>query len=609
MRKPLIGISANLKENKSTLTRQYYEAVILAGGVPIIIPITTDNEALTQIIRSLDGLVMSGGADIDPKYFDEKPIPELGDVIPLRDEYDVKLIELAHSHQVPILGICRGMQVMNVVFGGSLYQDIAVQYDGFLLKHNQDAENIPRSITTQTALIRCGSNFEKIIGCEELQINSAHHQAVNRVAAGFTEVAFTQDGICEAIESDYYAEIGVQWHPEHLATACHCGLDPQSPENKDSNKLTIAGQARNDNNNANLNIFEWLINEAKIFNRAKNIHKTYLTLDSHCDTPMFFDYGIDICKNNDEITLNIKDLGEDEDRIITYKTKVDIPKMQDGLLDAAFMVAYIQQKELDEKSLNAAVEKTNFLLNKIIYQVSQNTDIVEVATCVDDLLRLKNEGKKAIFLCIENGYGLGKDLENIEKFYKLGVRYITLCHNGDNLICDSAVKTQNMHGGLSDFGKKVVQKMNELGIMIDISHAGESTFWDVIKHSTKPIIASHCCSKTIQNHPRNLTDEQITALAKNGGVCQICLYKDFLTDLPIAAIENVIEHIKHIVNLVGIDYVGIGSDFDGDGEIFGCLAANELINITKALIKNNFSDEDISKILGGNFLRVMKNQK
>jgi len=586
--KPLIGISANFKEDKSMLVRQYYESVILAGGAPIIIPLTTDNEVLTKIIRSIDGLVMSGGADIDPKYFDEKPIPELGEVVPVRDEYDMKLIELAHSHQVPILGICRGMQVMNVVFGGSLYQDIAAQYDGFLLKHNQDAENIPRSKTTQTALVRSGSHFEKIVGCEELQINSAHHQAVNRVAAGFTECAFTQDGICEAIESDYYAEIGVQWHPEHLTE--------QRIKNKEQRQ-------------ENLNIFEWLINEAKIFNRAKNIHKKFPVIDSHCDTPMFFDYGIDICKNNDEITLNLKDLGEDEDKIVTYKTKVDVPKMQDGLLDAAFMVAYIQQKELDEISLNAAVEKTFFLLNKIIFQVSQNTDIVEVATCTDDLLRLKNEDKKAIFLGIENGYGLGNDLENLEKFYKLGVRYITLCHNGDNLICDSAVKTQNTHGGLSEFGKQVVQKMNELGIMIDISHAGKSTFWDVIKHSTKPIIASHCCAKTICNHPRNLTDEQIIALAKNGGVCQICLYQNFLTDLPIAAIENAIEHIKHIINLVGIDHVGIGSDFDGGGEILGCLAANEIINITKALIKHGFSDEDISKILGGNFLRVMEKQK
>ena len=595
--KPLIGISANFKEDKSMLVRQYYESVILAGGAPIIIPLTTDNEVLTKIIRSIDGLVMSGGADIDPKYFDEKPIPELGEVVPVRDEYDMKLIELAHSHQVPILGICRGMQVMNVVFGGSLYQDMTAQYDGFLLKHNQDAENIPRSITTQTVLIRSGSLFEKIVGCEDLQINSAHHQAVKRVAAGFTECAFAQDGICEAIESDYYSEMGTQWHPEHLAAPSN---SPEGGELSPPLRGGVGGGA------ANLNIFKWLIEEAKIFSRAKNIHKKYPILDSHCDTPMFFNYGVDICKNNDEITFNLKDLGEDEDKIVTYKTKVDVPKMQDGLIDAVFMVAYIQQKGLDENSLNAVFEKANSLLNKIISQISQNADIVEVATCAEDLLRLKNEGKKAIFLGIENGYAIGNNLENIEKFYNLGVRYITLCHNSDNLICDSAAKTQNTHGGLSDFGIKVVQKMNELGIMIDISHAGESTFWDVIKHSTKPIIASHCCAKAIRNHPRNLTDEQIIALAKNGGVCQICLYKNFLTDLPIATIENAIEHIKHIVNLVGINHVGIGSDFDGGGEILGCLASNELINITKALIKHGFSDEDIAKILGGNFLRVME---
>ena len=211
--KPLIGISANFQENNSMLAQQYYESVILAGGAPVIIPVTTDNEVLTKIIRTIDGLVISGGADINPEYFDEKPIPELGKVVPLRDEYDVQLIRIAHAHQVPILGICRGMQVMNVVFGGSLYQDIDAQYDGFSMKHNQDE---PKNTATHDVVIKDNSRLAKIVGAETLKVNSVHHQAVRRVAAGFYESAFAQDGICEAIESDYYHEIGVQWHPEHL---------------------------------------------------------------------------------------------------------------------------------------------------------------------------------------------------------------------------------------------------------------------------------------------------------------------------------------------------------------------------------------------------------
>jgi microsomal dipeptidase-like Zn-dependent dipeptidase len=299
----------------------------------------------------------------------------------------------------------------------------------------------------------------------------------------------------------------------------------------------------------------------------------------------------------------------DTDEFVPYKTKVDVPKMQNGLLDAAFMVAYIPQKELDKNSLQKAVEKTEFLLKKITAQVSQHSDIVEVATSKNDLIRIKNEDKKAIFLGIENGYGIGDGLQNIEKFYNFGVRYITLCHNGDNLICDSAAKSNNTHNGLSDFGKRVVEKMNELGIMIDVSHAGEKTFWDVVNLSAKPIIASHSCVKTLCNHPRNLTDRQIRAIAKNGGVVQVCLYKNFLTDLPIASIKTAIEHINYIVQLVGIDHVGIGSDFDGGGEILGCQAANELINITKALLKSNYKDKEIGKILGENFLRVLSAQK
>ena len=575
---PLIGISANFKEDNSMLVRQYYESVILAGGAPVIIPVNTNNEVLTKIVRTLDGLLISGGGDINPEYFDEKPIPELGEVVPLRDEYDMKLIQIAHAHQVPILGICRGMQVLNVVFGGSLYQDIATQHDGFSLNHRQEEL---RSITTQTALIRSGSRLEKIVGCSDLQINTIHHQAVRRTALGFTNAAFTQDGICEAIESDYYPEIGVQWHPEHLA----------------------------ENSENHLKLFKWLIKEAQIFNRAKNIHQKFISIDSHCDSPMYFRYGTDLGKDNDYITLNPKELGADEDRIVSYKPKVDFVKMQQGRLDCVMMAAYIPQGKLTDEAHFEATKTVENILLQIHNQVKNNSEIAVIATNPKEIIEAKEAGKMAIVPVIENGYAIGKDIRNVEKFYDLGVCYITLCHNGDNFICDSTAKTQNTHNGLSDFGKKVVEAMNTLGMMIDVSHAGEKTFWDVIKLSTKPIIASHSCAKALCEHPRNLTDEQIIALAKNGGVCQICLYSGFLTTMPNASVEAAIEHIKHIVKLVGIDFVGIGSDFDGGGEIFGCLAANEFINITKALIKHGFSDSEIGKILGGNMLRVMEMQK
>jgi microsomal dipeptidase-like Zn-dependent dipeptidase/gamma-glutamyl-gamma-aminobutyrate hydrolase PuuD len=573
--KPLIGISANFKENNSMLASQYSQSVIFAGGVPIIIPVNIDDAALTKIVRSIDGLIVSGGSDINPEYFNEKPVPELGEVEQLRDEYDVKLINIAHNHQLPILGICRGMQVLNVVFGGSLYQDIAAQYDGFSLKHNQEE---PRNVATQTALIREGSLLQKIVGTDSLSINSIHHQAVKRIAAGFAASAFTQDGICEAIESSHYAELGVQWHPEHLAE-------------KDT---------------AHLNIFKWLVEEATKFNKAKNIHQNSISADSHCDTPIYFKYGIDLGKRDNDILLNPNDLGaEDEDCTVRYNLKVDFEKMREGRLDCVMMAAYIPQGKLTAEAHLEAVQATENILKNIHKQVNKYPNVAQIAVNRKEICEAKKAGKIAVVPVIENGYAIGENIDNIEKFHNLGVRYITLCHNGDNLICDSAQKTQSTNNGLSNFGRKTVQKMNELGIIVDVSHASEKTFWDVLEASTEPVIASHSCCHSLCPHPRNLTDEQLKALAQNGGVCQICLYQNFLTALPYASIETLIEHIKHVAMLVGSAHVGIGSDFDGGGEILGCSAANEFINITKALIKHGFSNGEIEGIIGGNLMRIM----
>ena len=241
-------------------------------------------------------------------------------------------------------------------------------------------------------------------------------------------------------------------------------------------------------------------------------------------------------------------------------------------------------------------------------------------TAVDDLSITINEnqifgflgangaGKSSlirILLGLENGYAIGKDLENISRFKDLGVSYITLCHNGDNDICDSA-KGNAEWNGLSPFRKEVIHKMNESGILVDISHAAESTFYQALELSSTPIIASHSSARSLCNHPRNLTDEQLKALAAQGGVAQICRYKGFIIEhAEKASLSDAIRHINHIVDLVGIDHVGIGSDFDGDGELIGCRASNELINITVRLLKEGYTEEEIAKIWGGNFLRVL----
>ena len=196
-----------------------------------------------------------------------------------------------------------------------------------------------------------------------------------------------------------------------------------------------------------------------------------------------------------------------------------------------------------------------------------------------------------------------------KQYYKeRGIIYLTLCHNGDNDICDSA-KGCAEHNGLSEYGRKVVKELNRLGIMVDMSHAGDKSFYDALELSKAPIIASHSSCRAICNHPRNLTDEQIVALAKKGGVMQICIYDHFLSNDGIASVKTIADHIDHVVNLVGVDYVGIGTDFDGGGGVPGCNGTNEIINLTCELIRRGYGDGDLKKIWGENFLRVLDEVK
>lgn len=577
--KPLIGISANYGDNNSKLAENYYKSVVAVGGVPVIIPVTDDLATIEAIVGRLDGILLSGGGDMHPRYYNEDPIPENGTPDELRDRYDVSLIKSAVEYQLPVLGICRGMQVINTVFGGSLYQDINVQYaDKKPMCHSQNEE---RSVTTQTASVVTDSLLYSIVSCNTLPINSIHHQAVKRIADGFRAVAFADDGICEAIESLYYPILGVQWHPEHLSEADAVGEHFDNPHRK---------------------IFGWLVDEAKIFSRAKRIHRSSYVIDSHCDTPMFFHYPQVNIVENDKLWVDPADFGEKDEPPLLYEIKVDARKMRQGRVDAVFMVAYIPQSTPADETYG----KADRLLNKIITQAKGSGNRISIAKSYAELCNNKRNGIPTVFLGIENGCALTGNLDNIDYFYRLGVRYITLCHNGDNLLCDSAMQSLDTHNGLSEFGRQVVLKMNAVGMMVDVSHVGEKSFWDTVALSTKPIIASHSCCKVLRNHPRNLTDEQIRAIARSGGVVQICLYKHFLSDTDVATVADAVRHIKHVVELVGVDYVGIGSDFDGGGEIAGATSENQLINITKALIKEGFDDDEISKILGGNLLRVFR---
>jgi microsomal dipeptidase-like Zn-dependent dipeptidase/gamma-glutamyl-gamma-aminobutyrate hydrolase PuuD len=558
-RPPLIGLSVSPADNSSALSAHYFNAVVKAGGAPVLIPAITDVTALRQIVDNLDGLIMTGGKDVNPLWYQEEPLQQLGDVDPLRDEYELKLIKLATDRNIPLLGICRGEQLINVAFGGTLYQDIPSQRAGKpLVKHVQ---KMPGGHVSHTVSVTPDSHLAAIIGAGKQGVNTFHHQAVKDVAPGFRVVACSTDSIVEAIEAwPERPVLGVQWHPEALAGGGDTTM---------------------------LKLFTFLTGKADTFRLAKEIHERILSVDTHTDTPLWFRRtGFNIAERE--------------------RNRVNLPKMEEGKLDGVFLAAYIGQGKRDEASLQTAVDRVTGLIEDIHRQVEQNADLCGLAVTPADFARLKKEGKKTVFIGIENGYGIGKDITNLAKFKKMGVTYITLCHSYDNDICDTSTHTQKEWDGLSPFGEEVVREMNRLGLMIDLSHAGESTFHDVMEQTAFPVICSHSSARALCDHDRNLTDGQLRTLAENGGVVQVCLLDAYIhSDRRKASIVHAVEHIDHIARVAGIDHVGIGSDFDGGGGLIGCEAHNDLIQITVKLLEKGYSEEDIAKIWGGNFLRVM----
>jgi microsomal dipeptidase-like Zn-dependent dipeptidase/gamma-glutamyl-gamma-aminobutyrate hydrolase PuuD len=559
-RLPMIGLSVTRTEGGAALSAYYTHAVIKAGGVPVLIPVTTDVTVLRQITAHLDGLIITGGKDVNPLWYKEDPLRQLEEIDPLRDEYELKLIKLATDRNIPLLGICRGEQLINVAFGGTLYQDLPSQWTGkSLVKHVQ---KMPDEYASHVVSVVADSQLGAIIGTGKQGVNTFHHQAVKDVAPGFRAVAYSTDSVIEAIEAwPNRPVLGVQWHPEALVSGGDTTM---------------------------LKLFTFLVAKADTFRLAKEIHERILSVDTHTDTPLWFSAP----------GFNIAD---------RERSRVNLPKMEEGKLDAVFLAAFIGQGKRDEASLLKAGSQVKELIESIHRQVEQNNDLCGLAITPADFARLKKEGKKTVFIGIENGYAIGKDISNLARFKEMGVTYMTLCHSYDNDICDTSTHTKKEWDGLSPFGEDVVREMNRLGLMIDLSHAGESTFRDVMKLTAFPVICSHSSARALCDHDRNLTDDQLRTLAKNGGVAQVCLLDGYIhSDSKNASLVHAVEHIDHIAKVAGIDHVGIGSDFDGGGGLIGCEAHNDLIQITVKLLEKGYQEEDIAKIWGANFLRVMQ---
>ncbi len=372
--------------------------------------------------------------------------------------------------------------------------------------------------------------------------------------------------------------------------------------------------------------------EVRLAKRADKIHSSTITIDTHCDTPMEFAEGdFDLGKRHEDGC-------------------VDFPRMIEGGLHAEFFAVFIAQGPRNDSAFNNVHLEALDILKAIHRNVEKNSAVAEIALSVDDGYRLKKAGKISAYIGMENGYPIGKDISRIKQYYDLGARYITLAHTRNNDICDSSTDHNGPeNNGLSSLGAEVVKEMNSLGMIVDISHVSDKSFYDILKVTKAPVIASHSSCRALCGTPRNLSDDMLLALRENGGVIQICILSSYLktpepnTEMEekikelkkkygeygtlsdsvkkivrreyndikemyekLATVKDVVDHIDHVVQVIGIEYVGIGSDFDGGGGVEGCRTVAEMKNITIELLRRGYTSSDIKKIWGGNFMRVFR---
>ena len=375
--------------------------------------------------------------------------------------------------------------------------------------------------------------------------------------------------------------------------------------------------------------------ETQLEKKAARIHAAAYTVDSHTDTPlrlnrMGFDFGV---RNDPRET----------------RSKIDLPRMKEGHMDGIWFAVFIGQGERSPEGNQKAMDEALEITQEIYNTVEMYPDDLEVATKADDLARIAKKGKHAIYIGMENGYPIGRNPATLDMYYHKGIRYVTLVHSRNNDICDSSTDSLE-HDGLSPLGEEVLTRMNDLGMLIDVSHASDNSFYDVIQKSRAPIIASHSCARAMCDNPRNLSDEMLLKLKENGGVIQMCILSAYVkTPAPnplrdsaraavrekhgnyyeldeaareafikdwyavdsnfpreMATVSDAVDHIDHIVELIGIDHVGIGTDFDGGGGLADCFDVSQMGNITLELVRRGYTATEIKKIWSGNLTRVFK---
>ena len=381
--------------------------------------------------------------------------------------------------------------------------------------------------------------------------------------------------------------------------------------------------------------------EEELLIRAREIHERAITIDTHVDIPP--DFGTEAYD-----PLRAKPPGQ----------QVDLPGMEQGGLDAAFFIIFVTQRERTPAAYARAMADA-FVKHAAIRRMTDidHPERIGLALTAADVRRLHGEGRRVALIGIENGFSIGRNLDLLDVQYGFGARYLGLVHNGHNDLGDSAVpnaarnEREAEHGGLSELGRAAIRRANELGMMVDISHASAKTTLDAIEASRAPVIASHSAVNGVYPHPRNLSDEALLAIRDTGGVVQIvalgaylrptspekrarmlALYRDLGIDAgadfsrmpdeqrdrfyagmgeimrapPRASVNDLADHIDYAAGLIGVDHVGIASDFNGGGGIEGWDNASETLNVTLELVRRGYTEEQIARIWGGNLLRVME---
>ena len=440
----------------------------------------------------------------------------------------------------------------------------------FSCAHDSQSElviAVPQCCESKT-LVR---KVEKI-GCKAVTVPSTTDSAALRImAAGWDGAAIPDGWVSENDEfSVLFYKTVADWNIPHTGASA-------LSEEMNRERMRIDGALPDETA---------LCAKAAIFHHAKELMDGILSIDGHGDLPCCYEDGCSLGKRLDN--------------------QINLPKMEEGHLSSCIAVSYVGQKGLDEESSRKAFELCDALIDQTLADIEQNSSRCGFARTEEEALALKASGKKAIFLAVENAYALGTDIRNVEHFAKRGVTYMTLSHMSDNAVCHSSTHSEDTTKGLTPFGRDVVRELNRCGVIVDVSHTSSGTFWDCIELSTAPIICSHSGAKSVFDHDRNLTDDQLRALAAKDGLVMVYIVPDYMgEDMSKVSIVDMLDHLKHCIRVAGIDHVGISCDFDGGGGGWGLNGDNDVINITVRLLEDGFSDEDITKLWSSNFFRVL----